>query len=284
LPSLALQLLRLHPDFDVRLAAGIADKLKRAKEEAKPLIAFFDLSGGVSLILPFKVYGNILFFSFHGETYATIYDAARVHRIAGIPVVVCLENLLLPVYMQHLVYLHYFEDLARMVRSGLLGMREKIAQQHPEWLQEEKRGGEQGQEDPPDPVNSENPLRQIDGILRLLNSDSLEERLEGVRLGLAALGVDFTPPVTPRILDAYKVSDVTAREFLTYFERWAYGQFAALHGLAQFYGKRIDLGKVLRALLLLGLVLLGAWFALGFLLPSLAATVAPPPAAGVVVP
>jgi hypothetical protein len=277
----------LFRDPALELALGIAERLEAAREESKPLIMFLDHSGQLSILLPFKVYGNFLFYQFHGEVYVTYYDAARTYRLKGLPVVFCVENQLYPVYVLDAAVLSYLPQLRDMVLAAVRARREELARAHPELvrqLEEERRkAAEQGQVDPPDPL-AENPLEQLDAILLLLQSGSAKDVLTGIRLGLAAVGAEFTPPIDARVIARYVPRRSTLRELLTYYERWAYAHFAAMAGLHQFYSRRLDFSRVLRALVLLGLLLLGAYFFMSYVLPGFAHAAAPAPPAGVKVP
>jgi hypothetical protein len=288
-PGFALSKLAaaIFPDPDLRLALGMAEKLARAREEAKPLILFVDHSGQVSLLLPFRIYGNFLFFEFNGEKYVTYYDAQKVYRIKGLPVVHCLENQLYPVELRDAAVLSYLEPLRDMLLGGLEALRSEIERKHPEYVEDLRKRvaqAEQGQADPPDPVLSENPLLQIEGIKALLRGHSVRDVLKGVELAFAALGIEPAFPIDVRVVAKYVPRKTTLKELLTYYERWAYAHFAALSGLQQFYGKRLDVNKMLQMLILVALLLLGAYFFLTYVLPGFVHAAAPAPPAGVKVP
>ena len=275
-------------DPALELALGVAERLEAAREESKPLIMFLDHSGQLSILLPFKVYGNFLFYQFHGEVYVTYYDATRTYRLRGLPVVFCVENQLYPVYVFDAAVLSYLPQLRDMVFAAVKTKREELARARPELVQqlEERRktAAEQGQADPPDPL-SDNPLEQLDAILLLLQSSSARDMLTGIKLGLAAVGAEFTPPIDARVITRYVPRKSTLRELLTYYERWAYAHFAAMAGLHQFYAKRLDVNKMLQLLVLVGLLLLGAYFFLNYVLPGFVHVTAPAaPPAGVKVP
>ena len=292
MPGLGFALSKLaaavFPDPDLRLALNMAEKLARAREEAKPLILFVDHSGQVSLIIPFRVYGNFLFFEFNGEKYVTYYDAEKVYRIKGLPVVHCLENQLYPVELRDAAVLSYLQPLRDLLLGGLEALRSGIEQKHPEYLEDLKRRVAQaepgqGQADPPDPVFSDNPLLQIEGIKALLRSHRVRDVLRGVDLAFAALGVEPAFPIDVRVVAKYVPRKTTLKELLTYYERWAYAHFAALSGLQQFYGKRLDVNRLLQLLVLVGLLLLGAYLFTTYVLPAFVHA-APAPPAGVKVP
>ena len=279
----------IFPDPDLHLALGMAERLARAREEAKPLILFVDHSGQVSLLLPFRIYGNFLFFEFNGEKYVTYYDAEKVYRIKGLPVVHCLENQLYPVELRDAAVLSYLWPLRDMLLGGLEALRSEIERKHPEYVEDLKKrvaqAAGQGQADPPDPVFSDNPLLQIEGIKALLRSHSVKDVLKGVDLAFAALGIEPAFPIDVRVVAKYVPKKTTLKELLTYYERWAYAHFAALSGLQQFYGKRLDVNRLLQLLVLVALLLLGAYFFLTYVLPGFVHTAArAPPATGVEVP
>jgi TM2 domain-containing membrane protein YozV len=269
----------LFPDPSLRLSLEMAEKLEMAREESKPIILFVDHSGQLSMILPFRVYGNFLFFEFNGEKYVTYYDAQRTYRLKGQPVVHCLENQLYPVYLFDAAVLSYINPLRELLYNAMTELREKTVKEHPEYLEElkQRKTGAQGQGDPPDPVMSDNPLLQIEAVRALLASDKVKEVLRGVELALAALGVELAPPIDLRVITRYVPRKTTLKELLTYFERWAYAQFAAFAGLHQFYAKKLDMNKLLRSLILLGLILFGVYFVATYLLPMLTHAAQPRP-------
>jgi hypothetical protein len=276
------------PDPDLKLALSMAEKLARAREESKPLIFFVDHSGQVSIIIPFRVYGNFLFFEFNGEKYVTYYDAQKTYRLKGQPVVHVLENQLYPVELRDAAVLSYFDQLKAMLHRMLEQQAKQLEKEHPEYLKEienyakhqQKQG--QGQEADPDPVSPDNPLLQIYAIQQLLRSPEPLEALRGVEYAFAALGLEPAFPIDIRVITKYVPSRETLKELLTYFERWAYAHFAALSGLQQFYGKKMDMNKLLQLLIVVGLLLLGAYFFATYVLPGLMHAVPAP--AGVKVP
>jgi len=274
------------PDPDLRLALNMAEKLASAREESKPLILFVDHSGQVSIIIPFRVYGNFLFFEFGGEKYVTYYDASKTYRLKGQPIVHVLENQLYPVELRDAAVLSYLDPLKSMLYKMLEEQAKQIEKEHPEYLKEienytkaqQKQG--QGQEDP---VSPSNPLLQIYAIQQLLRSPEPLEALKGVEYAFAALGIEPVFPIDVRVITKYVPTRETLKELLTYFERWAYAHFAALNGLQQFYGKKLDMNKLLQMLILVGLLLFGAYFFASYVLPGLMHA-APAPPAGVKVP
>jgi len=280
----------LFPDPDLRLALGMAEKLSKAREEAKPLILFVDHSGQVSIIIPFRVYGNFLFFEFGGEKYVTYYDAQKTYRLKGQPIVHVLENQLYPVELRDAAVLNYLDPLRTMLYRMLEEQAKQLEKEHPEYLKEienytkiqQKRVQGQDQEDL-DPVSPNNPLLQIYAIQQLLRSPEPLEALKGVEYAFAALGVEPAFPIDIRVITKYVPTKETLKELLTYFERWAYAHFAALSGLQQFYGKKLDMNKLLQMLILVGLLLFGAYFFASYVLPGLMHA-APAPPTGVKVP
>jgi hypothetical protein len=262
------------PDPDLRLALGMVEKLAKAREESKPLILFVDHSGQVSIIIPFRVYGNFLFFEFNGEKYVTYYDAQKTYRLKGQPIVHVLENQLYPIELRDAAVLSYLDPLKSMLYKMLEAQANQIKKEHPEYLKEiedyaraqQKRA--QGQEDS-DPVSLDNPLLQIYAIQQLLRSQDPLEALRGVEYAFAALGLEPAFPIDVRIITKYVPTRETLKELLTYFERWAYAHFAALSGLQQFYGKKLDTNKLLQLLIVVGLLLLGAYFFVSYVLPGL---------------
>jgi TM2 domain-containing membrane protein YozV len=263
------------PDPDLRLALSMAEKLSKAREESKPLILFVDHSGQVSILIPFRVYGNFLFFEFGGEKYVTYYDASKTYRLKGQPIVHVLENQLYPVELRDAAVLSYFEQLKQMLYKLLEEQAKQMEEEHPEYLKEieeyskaRQRQGQEGQEDP-DPVSPNNPLLQIYAVQQLLRSSDPLNALKGVEYAFAALGIEPAFPIDIRVITKYVPTRETLKELLTYFERWAYAHFAALSGLQQFYGKKLDMNKLLQILLLIGLFLFGAYLFASFVLPGL---------------
>ena len=277
------------PDPDLRLALSMAEKLSRAREESKPLILFVDHSGQVSIIIPFRVYGNFLFFEFNGEKYVTYYDAQKTYRLRGQPIVHVLENQLYPVELRDAAVLSYLDPLRTMLYRMLEQQAKQLEKEHPEYLEEikdyakqqhQKQAQGQGE---PDPVSPSNPLLQIYAIQQLLRSPEPLEAIRGVEYAFAALGLEPAFPIDTRVVAKYVPTRETLKELLTYFERWAYAHFAALSGLQQFYGKKLDMNKLLQMLLLVGLLMIGAYFFASYVLPGLMHA-APAPPAGVKVP
>jgi hypothetical protein len=252
----------------------MAEKLAKAREESKPLILFVDHSGQVSIIIPFRVYGNFLFFEFNGEKYVTYYDAQKTYRLKGQPVVHVLENQLYPVELRDAAVLSYLEPFRVMLYKMLEQQAKQLEKEHPEYLKEienytktqQKQGQQEGD---PDPVSPGNPLLQIYAIQQLLRSPEPLEALRGVEYAFAALGLEPAFPIDIRVVTKYVPTKETLKELLTYFERWAYAHFAALSGLQQFYGKKLDMNKLLQLLIVVGLLLLGAYFFVSFVLPGL---------------
>ncbi|MCI4409150.1 MAG: hypothetical protein JHC26_08670, partial [Thermofilum sp.] len=176
----------LFPDPDLRLALGMAEKLARAREESKPLILFVDHSGQVSIIIPFRVYGNFLFFEFNGEKYVTYYDAQKTYRLKGQPIVHVIENQLYPVELRDAAVLNYLDPLRNMVYRMLEEQAKQLEKFHPEYLKEIENYSraqqkhvqgqgqeEEGQGEDSDPVSPSNPLIQIYAIQQMLRSQDI---------------------------------------------------------------------------------------------------------------
>ena len=278
----------------LREGVQIAEGLRRAVEQAKPLVLFVDHSRGFSIILPQEVSGNILRFSFHGVEYLTVFRPEKALRIRNIPAVLVLENVFEPIDLVHVKFLTYADDLARYLYP-------RVKRLHEQALEEARRQGQ-------------NPLRlqdflaqlkseeerlyyltqphllpekhlQLEAVLHLLAHADRRLRAQGVLYAIPLFEVApgrVLEPLDPTLLEQYRIDRVSLREIRLAAKLEAIKDALAATGLLKASGP--SWGNLLKWLLL-GLILLLVLVGVGGALVSfLGGHPAPAPPTGVRVP
>ena len=260
----------------LREAIQIAEGLRKAVEQAKPLVLFVDHSRGFSIILPQEVSGNVLRFTFHGVEYLTVFRPEKALRIRNIPAVLVLENVFEPLDLVHVKFLTYADDLARYLYPKVKDLYSKA-------VEEAKQEGK-------------NPLRlsdflaqkseeerlyyithphllpekhlQLEAVLSLLTHIDRRLRAQGV---LYALPLFNTAPqrvleaLDPTLLEQYRIDRVSLREIRLATKLEAIKDALTAAGLLKASGP--SWGNILKWLLL-GLILLMLLIGIGGALTS----------------
>jgi len=274
----------------LREAIQIAEGLRKAVEQAKPLVLFVDHSRGFSIILPQEVSGNVLRFTFHGVEYLTVFRSEKALRIRNIPAVLVLENVFEPIDLVHIKFLTYADDLAAYLYPRVKKLYDEAVKQaksqgqNPLRLQDflSQKGDEERAYYLTHPNMLPETHLQLEALLHLLSHPDKRMRARGVLYALPLFNARrVLEALDPTILEQYRIDRVSLREIRLATKLEAIKDALTTAGLLKASGP--NWGNILKWLLL-GLILLVLLLGIGGALTSFLSHPGTAPPAGVKVP
>jgi hypothetical protein len=254
-------------------------KINITKKRNYPLIFYITVDNQVAVLSPYQIIGPMLLFRFGKQEARVIYDKTKAVWFMGRPAVFVREGQLYPIEFRNLVYLQYIDKLAPLYASEL--------EAYINYLRSAMQNSSEDSAKAIFMVISE--ARQI---IELLNSNDAQKKLQGVVSAVEFFRNHGTRddeskwlvdvPLDTSVLDMFKPREEDLTIVMAEMEKFMLAKLLTMLGLGEAL-KKPSPENILKILLIVGLLLFGAYFFISFVLPGLVHSVPTAPT-GVKVP